>query len=395
MPSMDVRQRIYLDNAATSWPKPVAVYEAVDRYQRELGAPVGRGTYREAAEVERLVRQARTGIARLLGVDDARRIAFMPNCTAALNTAIHGMLRPGDRVVTSVVEHNSVLRPLREQEIKNEVAVVRVGCDSHGVIDVEQFETALSAAPARLVAINHASNVTGTIQPIARLAALAHAHGALVLVDVAQSLGHIPLTVSELGADLLAAPGHKGLLGPLGTGFLYVGPGAERELETLLQGGTGTISEQDRQPSELPERFEAGNLNAPGLVGLAAAVDYLETQTLGAIALHVRMLRDRLVAGLAAIEGLTLYGGERDNAGIVSLTIAGYDPQEVAGILDTTYHIQGRSGLHCAPLMHETLGTLPSGGTYRLSIGPFNTGEQIDQVVAGLNELAAARMIGS
>jgi cysteine desulfurase family protein len=384
-------ERIYLDNAATSWPKPEAAYAAVDRYLRQNGAPAGRSAYAEAAAAERLVHDARAAIARLLGVQAPERVVFAFNGTDALNLAIHGLLKPGDHVVTTVVEHNSVLRPLAELEQHGSVRVTRVGCNSFGQVSADDVRAALQPE-TRLVAIVHASNVTGAIQPVEEIAEIAHRHSAYVLIDAAQTAGHLPIKFSELGCDLLAAPGHKGLLGPLGTGILALAPGMEERLASVRQGGTGTRSEVDRQPAALPDKYEAGNHNVPGIAGLGAAVEFLLER--GVAALHSQTVEHcgRLLERLSGIEGLTLYGprSAAERVGVVSLSLAGYDSQEVAATLDSVYRIQVRSGIHCAPLMHRALGTLDQGGTVRLSLGPFTTAAHVDAAADAIAEIAAA-----
>jgi len=380
--------RIYLDNAATSWPKPEAVYRAVDDYYRRLGAPAGRGAYAEAAETERIIASCRKKIAQLIGASDPSRIIFTQNGTDSLNLALHGLLREGDHVVTTVCEHNSVLRPLRFLADRRDVRATHVGCNSEGLIDPQDIERALTPN-TRLIALVHASNVTGAIQPVERVGQIAHKRGVLFLVDAAQSLGHVPLGVQPLGCHLLAAPGHKGLLGPLGTGVLYVAPGVENDLFPIRQGGTGTRSDEDIQPSSLPDRYESGNLNVPGIVGLEAGVSEILARGVESIHRHSLQLTSSLLGGLRDIPGITIYGppSAQQRAGIVSLTLAGYDPQELASLLDSQWSIQTRAGLHCAPRMHAALGTAPS-GTLRLSVGIFNTAEQIDAVVSALREVA-------
>lgn len=383
--------RIYLDNAATSWPKPETVYQAVEHCLRKLGAPAGRGAYREASEVERLVDDARRRLTRLIGAEERRRIIFTHNGTEALNLGLHGLLREGDHVVTSVVEHNSVLRPLRFLEENRGVTVTRVPCGADGIVDPNEFRKAIGP-PTRLFVLTHVSNVTGAIQPVAEVGRIARERGLLFLVDAAQSLGHLPVNVPEMGAHLLAAPGHKGLLGPLGTGLLYIAPGVEGELNSLRQGGTGTQSDEDCQPDSLPDKYEAGNLNVPGIVGLGAGLAFLEERRIEEIRWHDRELIDRLLAGLAAVSGVQIFGpkdGDR-RVGVVSVTVNGYDPREVAALLDSEYSIQARAGLHCAPRMHAALNTAQSGGTLRLSTGPFNTLDQIDAAIGALTEIAAS-----
>lgn len=375
-------RRIYLDNAATSWPKPDVVYAATDRYQRDLGAPAGRSAYDEATEVGRLVLAARRGIARLIGAERPEQVVFTANGTDWLNLAIHGSLSTGDHVVTSVVEHNSVLRPLRDLEDAGQITVSRVPCDAAGIIDPDEIGRALRPN-TRLVALVHASNVTGALQPIAEVGRIVREHGALFLVDAAQSLGHVALSVMDASIELLAAPGHKGLLGPLGTGVLYLREGVDQRVRSLRQGGTGSRSEEDRQPASLPDKFEAGNLNALGIAGLAASVSWLEECGIANVRRHEIELTARLMDGLRSIDTVRILGPAKldHRVGVVSITAEGYDPQELAAALDAAARVQVRAGLHCAPLMHRALNTLERGGTIRFSVGPFNTPEDIDTAV--------------
>ena len=382
--------RIYLDNAATSWPKPVAVYDAVDRYQRECGAAVGRGATRQAGDVRRIVDRCRERGARLIGARSADSVAFGFNGTDVLNMALHGVLRPGDHVVTTVLEHNSVLRPLAELGDRIGIEVTRVGVGPQGLIDPGEVQRALTARTA-LIAVTHASNVTGAIQPIAEVAAIAHRHGALSLIDAAQTAGHCPIDVDGSGIDLLACSGHKGLLGPLGTGLLYIRPEIAGRVRSFRQGGTGSRSEDDRQPEDGPDKFESGNHNAPGLVGLEAALQWIEDNG-GVLSrqAHEQELVQQLLEGLRRLPAVTLYGPDdvSTRTGVVSLNIAGLDPQDAAAILDDSFGIETRAGLHCAPGAHDSLGTLASGGTLRLSVGPFVTADQITAAVAAIGEIA-------
>lgn len=382
--------RIYLDNAATTWPKPVAVYDAVDRYQRSIGAPNGRSGYREALEANRIVERARQGVAYLIGARNPNQVVFGFSGTDVLNLAIRGVVRPGDHVVTTVCDHNSVLRPLTWLRENFEVTVDYVGCDGHGLISPDDIRAALRPN-TRLVAVNHASNVTGAIQPVAEIGRVVAESDALFLVDAAQSLGHVPIDVAGIDVDLLAAPGHKGLLGPLGTGVLYFRPGVERELNPLRCGGTGTQSDEDRQPDNLPDKYEPGNHNLPGLAGLAAATEFLRRETIGAIASHHTLLTTRLLNGLCDVDGLTIHGPPTaaERTSVVSITVDGYDPQELSAMLEASCRIQTRAGLHCAPRMHEALGTTATGGTVRLSPGYTTTVEEIDTVITALQQVAA------
>jgi cysteine desulfurase family protein len=386
----DSIRRIYLDNAATSWPKPESVYRAVDHYLREIGGPNGRSGYREALEANRIVERARRGVAELIGARDLSHIVFGFNGTDVLNLAIRGIVRPGDHVVATVCEHNSVLRPLRLLREQEGVNVTYVPCDAEGFVSPDDVRAALNPN-TRLVAVVHASNVTGALQPIAEIGKVVRESDAFFLVDAAQSLGHVPVDVGQLDVDLLAAPGHKGLLGPLGTGVLCIRPGVERQLQPLRCGGTGSQSEEDRQPDQLPDKYEPGNHNLPGLAGLAAATDFLRAETIEAVHAHHTELTARLLEGLGDVPGLTIHGPQStaNRSSVVSITVEGYDPQELAAMLDASQHIQCRAGLHCAPRMHEALGTTAGGGTLRLSPGHATTIEEIDTVIAALAEVSA------
>jgi cysteine desulfurase / selenocysteine lyase len=391
--SHDERPRIYLDNAATSWPKPEAVYRAVNHYQRELGAPAGRSGYAEGVAVSRMVENARTQVARFVGLDDPSRLIFTSGGTDSLNLAIHGLLRGDDHVVVSAAEHNSVLRPLAELEAAGKIEVTRVPCDGQGVVDPSDIRQAIRPA-TRLVAVCHASNVTGAVEPVAEIARIAKAAGALVLCDAAQSVGHMKVDLEELGVDFLAASGHKGLLGPLGTGLLAIAAGVAPMLESVRQGGTGTSSESIRQPDTLPSKFEAGSPNVPGIVGLAAGIGFLLEQGLSELENAAAKLTAKLIGGFEAIGSVRVWGPTSSDARapLVSITLEGYDPQEVALSLDAAHRIQVRPGLHCAPAMHEALGTSKFGGTVRFSLGAFTTEAEVDAAVAAVAEMVASRI---
>lgn len=383
--------RIYLDNAATSWPKPEAVYRAVDHYQRELGGPNGRSGYREALESNRIVERARRGVATLIGVQDARQVVFGYSGTDVLNLAIRGTVRQGDHVITTVCDHNSVLRPLRALREEADVDVTYVPCDGQGFVSPDDVRSALRAN-TRLVAVVHASNVTGALQPIEEIGPLVREAGALFLVDAAQSLGHVPIDVGRLTVDLLAAPAHKGLLGPLGTGVLYIRPGFERELRPLRCGGTGTQSDADRQPDELPDKYEPGNHNLVGLAGLVAATEFLRETSIDRLHQHHLRVTERFLARLADLETVTLHGPQSacHRTSVVSITVDGYDPHELAALLESSFRIQSRAGLHCAPRMHGALGTTAGGGTVRFSPGYATTVDDIDVVADALQEISLA-----
>ncbi|MGC1273544.1 MAG: aminotransferase class V-fold PLP-dependent enzyme [Planctomycetaceae bacterium] len=376
--------RIYLDNAATSFPKPESVYAAIDDYNRRLGAAAGRGAYRSSLEAAEIVRRCRLNLARLFNAEGPDRFAFAFNGTDALNIALHGLLRPGDHVVTTVVEHNSVLRPLRSLADRG-VAVTIVDCDETGRVSPEAVRAAIRPA-TKLVVATHASNVTGTIQPVADIVELAKAAGAYTLLDAAQSAGHLPIDLGDLPVDLLAASGHKGLLGPLGTGVLYVRPTVEEHLAPLRQGGTGTASEDDRQPTDMPERLEAGNLNVSGIAGLEASSRWLLERGVESVRRHEQELTGRLVNGLRSIRSIGIFGPEQleDRAGIVSIVAEEWVPQDLAAVLDAEFGVEARAGLHCAPLIHRRFGSTSRNGLLRMSVGAFTSTDDVDVAIAAM-----------
>ena len=381
--------RIYLDNAATSWPKPEGVLAAMDRYQRELGVAAGRGATRAASEVDAVIARCRLRAAQLLGVESPERVIFTFNGTDSLNLALHGVLRPGDQVIASTLEHNSVLRPLSELRQRIGIETTFIAPEANGRVDPAKFRDALRPN-TRLIALLHASNVTGVVQPIEDVGQIARQAGALMLVDAAQSAGHLPISFRDLPIDLLACPGHKGLLGPLGTGLLCLRPGVEQHLMSLRQGGTGSRSEEDHQPDHLPDKYESGNHNVPGLFGLEAALTWLQSHGIETVRRHEQMLRRQLIEQLTSLPSVHLFAADESgdhSVGVLSLTLAGFDPQDAAAILDETFDIQTRAGLHCAPGAHRSLGTLSSGGTLRVSVGPSTTTEEIERFAAAMREL--------
>jgi cysteine desulfurase/selenocysteine lyase len=377
---------IYLDNAATSWPKPPAVAASiVDFLEHRAGNP-GRSGHALAVAADAVVAATRSELAALFGAPDPARIVFTLNATDALNMALWGLLVPGDRVVTTSMEHNAVVRPLHALAERG-VTVTRVACAPDGTLDLDDLDRALRSGPVRLVAMCHASNVVGTILPARDAARLAHEHGSLFLLDAAQAAGVLPIDVLEMGIDLLAVPGHKALLGPTGTGALYVAPGIR--LTPLRQGGTGTRSGEEHQPEELPAGLEAGTLNTVGIAGLGASLRYLRGRGREAIHAHETSLTARLIHGLADVAGVTIHG-TRDAAlqvATVSVSLDGWEPVDVAAALDSSFGIAVRAGLHCAPVAHRTLGTFPR-GTVRLSPGLFSTNEDVDRAVTAIRKLA-------
>ncbi|OFV96004.1 MAG: cysteine desulfurase [Acidobacteria bacterium RIFCSPLOWO2_02_FULL_61_28] len=376
---------IYFDNAATSWPKPAAVCAALSDYFGDAGGNPGRSGHRMSVAAARTVENAREALAGLFHAPDPSRIVFTQNATHALNLALYGLLRPGDHVVTTSVEHNSVMRPLRHLETLG-VELTVVACSPDGMIDLSRLRRALRPG-TRLLVSTHGSNVVGTLTPVGDLAALAREHGILFLVDAAQTAGAVPIDVQEMGMDLLAFSGHKGLLGPTGTGGLYIREGVV--LAPLLRGGTGSDSAHQIQPDFLPDAHESGTLNVAGIAGLGAGVRFLLEIGVEAVQTHERKLVAQFLAGAAEISGITLYG-PKDAAlqcGVVSFNVADAMPSEVGLILDQSFGIMARPGLHCAPSAHRTLGTFPA-GTVRFSFGWFNTPDEVDAALEALREIA-------
>jgi len=380
---------IYLDNAATSWPKPPGVAEAMVHFLDEVGANPGRAGHRLAVEAGRIVYNAREAVAELFNAPDPLRIAFGPNVTEALNLALRGLLRPGDHVITSSMEHNSVMRPLRALE-RQGVELTVVGCSREGFLDPADVVEAAIRPQTRMVALNHASNVVGTLLPVAEVGRICRQHGLLLLVDAAQTGGAYPVDVQADAIDLLGFTGHKSLGGPMGTGGLIVGERVdEKRMEPLKRGGTGSRSEHEEQPDFLPDMCESGTPNAVGLAGLEAGVRWVLERGVEAIRAHEVALTQRLIAGLCAIPGVTAYGcrdAELQTA-TVSFNIAGVEPSEVGLRLDDEYGIMCRVGLHCAPAAHRTLGTFPV-GTVRFGLSAFNTMDEVEAALAAVGELA-------
>jgi cysteine desulfurase family protein len=374
----------YLDNAATSHPKPGCVGQAMADFLANDAANPGRGGHAMAVRAAAVVWQARVALARLVGTNDPGRLVFTLNCTDALNTAMKGLLRAGDHVVTTSMEHNSVVRVLAALSNRG-VRHTRVVCDRQGRVEPLALMGAVEPA-TKLVVVNHASNVAGTVQPVAEIGRLVRERGLVLLVDAAQTIGEVELDVAAQNIDLLAFPGHKGLMGPPGTGGLYVG---ERvQLTALREGGTGSASDSEEQPRQLPEGLESGTLNTVGIAGLRAAAEYVMQTGVSRLGQHGRGLAARLVAGLRDIGGVTVYGHSAgcEAVACVSFSAAGWDPVELASVLDHSFGIASRAGLHCAPLAHKTLGTYPT-GTVRLSPGWFNTESEIDAVVESVRQV--------
>ncbi|NTW28178.1 MAG: aminotransferase class V-fold PLP-dependent enzyme [Coriobacteriia bacterium] len=377
----------YLDHAATSWPKPPGVAEAMVRSLDELGGNPGRGAYTMAMNAARAVLSTRAALAKMLGVHESRNIILTTGCTEGLNLVLRGFLQPGMRVVVSSMEHNAVSRPLHALAGSG-VEVVVIDADSTGLIDPDDIEAAVSAAHTDAVVCLHVSNVSGTIQPIADLTDIAHAAGARMIVDGAQSVGHLPVDLEALGVDAWVASGHKGLLGPQGVGVLYLAP--DFNLAELISGGTGSgASEEPIQPRTRPDRYEAGTRNMPGIAGLGAAIAYLAEHGDAIRAEEARLTR-RLIEGFAEIPGVRVLGPAVDVARVpvVSIVAEGHDLGLLAGALDREFGIAVRSGLHCAPWAHRTLGTMAT-GALRFGLGWSTTDADLDAALEAMRELRA------
>ncbi|MBD9040763.1 MAG: aminotransferase class V-fold PLP-dependent enzyme [Collinsella aerofaciens] len=377
---------IYLDNAATTISKPQAVIDAVAQAMCSLGN-AGRGATSGALDAARTIHACRAKLARLLGCPRADHVCFTPNSTVALNTAINGVAHPGDRVVTTVLEHNSVLRPLNRLAAEQGVTVEHAGCDASGVLDYDELERLVTPG-TRAVVVTQASNVTGNAVDVARVAAVAHAAGALVIVDASQSAGTAHIDMQAMGLDIVCFTGHKGLMGPQGTGGLAVAEGVD--VAPWAMGGTGVHSFDTLQPLEWPTRLEAGTLNGHGIAGLSAGLDFIEARGgVEAIAAHERALAERFLAGVRGIPGITLYGAfdQPVRSAIVSLNVGDIDSAEISDALMQGWGIATRPGAHCAPLMHRALGTERQ-GVVRFSFGYFNTDEDVDTAIDALRDLA-------
>jgi cysteine desulfurase family protein len=380
---------IYLDNAATSFPKPEPVYQALDRFARTSLANPGRAGHRMAVAAERTLDDARHTLNQFFGGDAPERWILTYNCTDGLNLAIKGVVRPGDHVITTDLEHNSVSRPLRALEKAGVISLTRVS-SVQGYVDPRAIEAALTPSTT-LVAMTHASNVLGTVQPIERIAPLVRSTGALFLVDAAQSAGVVPIDLRSTPIDLLAFPGHKALYGPTGTGALYVGPRSDGKIRAWREGGTGGDSSSETQPSLYPYFLEGGTPNVLGFAGLAAGLGWVSERGPDHLRGHEVDLLQQVVDWVERSDGWQVAGrwDPATHVGALSLIVPeSLSPQELGSILDVSFDIAVRPGLHCAPYIHRALGTFPD-GTLRLSPGPFTTAEQIETFLRALAEITA------
>ena len=379
---------IYLDYAATSWPKPPEVILAMNHFLEKAGGNPGRSGHSLSIEAGRVVYDAREAVADLFHAADPMRIIFTQNATHAINLGLNGLLKPGDHVVTSGMEHNSMMRPLRAMESRGMIRCTVVPCTPDGRLNVEDLTCAMTPE-TRIVAVTHASNVTGTILPVVEIAKTAHKAGALLLLDAAQTAGVLPIDVQAMGIDLLAFTGHKGLYGPPGTGGLVIGDGVNTaDMEPLVRGGTGSRSELELQPEDCPDKFESGTPNGAGIAGLGAGIRWIMDYSIEEIRSYETNLTKILLDGLGSVHGVTIYG-PRDpecSTAIVSFTTAGLRVSDVGFELNEEFGILSRVGLHCAPAAHRTIGTFPE-GTVRFAPGIRTTADEVHSVIDAIRKI--------
>jgi cysteine desulfurase family protein len=373
---------IYLDNAATTWPKPEEVYRAVDTAMREHGANPGRGSYRMSIGAQRIVDETRQEVCRLFNAPNPERVIFTLNCTDALNIVLKGLIKSGDRVVTGPYEHNSVTRPLYSLGRSGAQIVMAKPTKTFG-IDLDHFRE-VCRDRVDYVVLSHASNVTGYVSPVKEIAEITHERGGLLILDTAQSAGDLEIDMQDLGVDIVAAAGHKGLYGPMGTGVLVLS--APLPVKPFREGGTGFKSESPEQPEEYPWRLEAGTLNLPGIAGLAAGVRFVRSIGVNAIAEHEASLARVLADGLRQIDGVSVFCDPAPRTGVVSFRLDAADVAVTGTILDEAFGIAVRTGLHCSPAAHRAIGTLPE-GTVRVSFGQFNTSGDVDALLAAVRQI--------
>lgn len=379
-------ERIYLDNASTSFPKAEGVAEAVYHYIKDCGCNINRGGYDEAYQAEEIVLRTRQQLTELFHGPDCRNVVFTRNITESLNVLLKGFLKAGDHVLVSAMEHNAVMRPL-SQLTEQDVSFDRIPCMADGTLDISAMDRLLREN-TRAVVMLHASNVCGTLIPVETVGAFCHVHGLRFILDTAQTAGVFPIDMEAMHIDALAFTGHKGLLGPQGIGGFILQPDMVPLVQPLIAGGTGSISHEEQMPSFMPDRFEAGTMNLPGIMGLHAALRWLEQETIDAVRSHELELTERFLSGALDIPHLRVIGRQdiAERAGVVSVVPENADPALVADALGREYGIMVRVGLHCAPNAHKTLGTFPT-GTIRFSFGRWNTPQQVDTALSALREL--------
>ena len=381
---------IYFDNAATSWPKPPEVNTAMHKFMRKIGANPGRSGHRLSVEAARVIYDTREKLAQLFNISDPLQIVMTKNATEGLNIAIFGLLKSGDHVITSGMEHNSMMRPLRAMERRG-VELSVIPCDKEGSIDPAQISAAIKKN-TKAIFMTHASNVTGTVMPVADVGRIARERHLVFCVDAAQTAGSQSIDVVKMNIDLLAFTGHKSLFGPSGTGGLYIREGLDEAIEPFCVGGTGSRSEVEEQPDFMPDRYESGTPNTVGMAGLLAGVDFVLSKGVSEIKNKEDSLVKMFMDGVRDVPGIMIYGktNAQERTPVVSFNMDGMDPAAVALQLDERFKIMARSGIHCAPSAHKTIGTYPKGAV-RFSFSCFNTEEQIIKALDALNKISKRR----
>jgi len=378
---------VYLDNAATSYPKPDMVLEEMNRCMKYFCANPGRGGHEMSIKSGKAVTETREIVSGFFNIHNSLQLGFTKNATEALNAAIIGFLKDGDHVVTTSLEHNSVIRPLKTLERDNGVQLTIIKADKKGQVNIDDFRKSFKKNTS-MVVCTISSNVNGIILPVKEIAKVAKENEAVFLLDASQGAGHVSIDVEDMNIDMLAFPGHKGLMGPQGTGGLYVREGLK--IKPMMQGGTGSMSENVYQPDIMPDMLESGTLNTPGIIGLGFGVRFINSFGLDNLRLYKQMLTKRLIDGISCIKGLSIYSPDEMeyNSGIAAVNIEGCESTEVSDILDREYGIATRAGLHCSPLAHETLGTTRK-GVVRFSVGCFNSIDEIDYTLNALEKISA------
>ncbi|WP_027633296.1 aminotransferase class V-fold PLP-dependent enzyme [Clostridium hydrogeniformans] len=378
---------IYLDNAATTYPKPETVINSMCNYMSNLGASPGRGSYFSALESSRLVYECRESLCDIFNFNKAENVIFTSNVTNALNILLKGFIKPGYHVITTSMEHNSVLRPLFDLKDSLNLDLDIIQCDSNGLLDIEKFKNTIKDN-TKLVVMTHSSNIIGTVEPLEEVGAICKRLGIDFIVDCAQTAGITNVDFNRLNCSALAFTGHKGLLGPQGIGGFLLTDEFNKKCNSLILGGTGSLSSEPTQPDFLPDKFESGTLNTPGIVGLNAGLKFIKEVGLSSIEEKEQYLTHILLSGLLNMDKVKVYGlsNSKDRTSAISVNFTNMDSSEVSFMLDSTYGIMTRTGLHCAPLAHKTIGTYPI-GTLRFSVGYFNDEKDIYYTLDSLNKI--------
>lgn len=378
---------MYLDNGATTYPKPCTVIDSMSGFLKDIGCSPGRGGYSKALDADRIVYNARKQICELFNGPGIENVIFTQNITSSLNMVLKGMFQEGWHIITTSMEHNSVMRPLSSLKAERGIEVTVVDCNKYGMLDANDIEKSIKHN-TRAIVMTHASNLTGTIMPAEEVGQICRKHNLIFILDTAQSAGVLDLDFEKLNLDVLAFTGHKGLLGPQGTGGFIISKRAAEMTKPFIEGGTGSKSHEDTQPLILPDKYESGTLNAVGIAGLKAAVEYIKSEGIKNIREHELRLCRKLTEGFLSMEGCILYGPHDPElkTGIAAMNIKGTDPSELAYILDSQYGIMVRSGMHCAPHAHRTVGSYPQ-GSVRFSIGYFNTDEDMDYTLYAVKKI--------